>query len=171
LQAHRLAGEVYHAHIKPTDAFHAYHITFLENMGGGVTIKILPAAIIKTYFHHAATAFGIAERQIGQPVVHIQTVTSSRTATAVAFATRWLAIRCRSAITTSHIANELTMNKNAERKKRVAGRRISIKRWLRRTLVLYSFIQQNADMQAVVAIKFPATGSNPFHNIKYVCAK
>jgi hypothetical protein len=71
-------------------------------MGSAVAVKILPASIIETYFYDPATAFGVAEWKIGQPVVHIQPVTTTGTATTVTFTTRRFAIG-GSAIGTSHI--------------------------------------------------------------------
>jgi hypothetical protein len=110
LQAHALPGQVNHAHIETANAFHAYHISFFEKIGGGIAVKIFPATIIKTYFNNPAATFGVAERQVRQPVMHIQTVTATCATTTIAFTSRGFAIGSRSTIATSHILQKLTMN-------------------------------------------------------------
>jgi hypothetical protein len=70
--------------------------------------------LIKAYFYHPTPAFRIAERQVRQPVMHIQPVASTGAASAIALATgRFTPFGC-STIATPHIPNDFKIVKNGE---------------------------------------------------------
>jgi len=72
-------------------------------MHSGIPVKIFPASLVKTHFDDPTSAFGITERQIREPIMDIQPVTTTGAATAITLTTgRFAPFGC-TAITTTHI--------------------------------------------------------------------
>jgi hypothetical protein len=86
LQSDEFTCQADAADIKTIYTFQGDHITFGENLQGAIPEEILSAAVVETDFHHPAGSFRITERQVGQPVVHIEPVATAGTASAVALA-------------------------------------------------------------------------------------
>jgi hypothetical protein len=67
-----------------------------------VAKKILTAALAETNFNYLTRAVNIGDRKIAQPIIGIQTIAPSGTASAVAFTSVWFT---RSTIGTTHEKN------------------------------------------------------------------
>src|SRR5580692_8580884 len=103
LQSDNLTRQVNFPHIETTYPFYRRHIPLVKNLGRRIPEIFLPAPLIKEHLDGPAPALRIAERQIRQPVIYIQPVTSTGTAPAIALATRRLASLGSATITASHI--------------------------------------------------------------------
>jgi hypothetical protein len=71
-------------------------------MKGGIAEIVFAASLLETDFNNFTTAIGIVERQVAQPVMHIQTVTTAGAAATIAFTAAGLLVRPCTTSATSH---------------------------------------------------------------------
>lgn len=87
LQPNKFSGQTDLSDIKAIDAFQGDHVSLGKDLQGIISEEFFSAAIIEADFYHPAGSFRVAEGEVGQPVVHIESVATTGTTTAVALAT------------------------------------------------------------------------------------
>jgi hypothetical protein len=63
-------------------------------MKGGIAEIFFSAAVVEGNLYNSTGNGGVCKGQMGQPIVHIESVAAACTAAAIAFATAWFTIFC-----------------------------------------------------------------------------
>ena len=82
--------------------FDSDDFVFHEDLKRVVPVEVFSAAVVERHFNDPAGSLGIAEWQVGQPIMNIEPVATTCSAAAIALATAWFTFIC-STRSTSHV--------------------------------------------------------------------